>query len=156
LKKSFLRKSAIDCQYVTKTKKYDFRLYQVDSLLLEWKIVCTACLSRSSRSSRSWRERSSGSSCRSSCYRSTCWWERSTSWLHSASHGSNSIRIYVLNIPCTNIIKPAAIIFVSIDIKGYQDLFAALNIKLCQAFSSEDIEDQLLGILLMSLNDKRL
>lgn len=62
----------------------------------------------------------------------------------------------MLNIPCTNIIKPAAIILVSIDIKGYQDLFAALNIKLCQALSSEDIEDQLLGILLMSLNDKRL
>ena len=62
----------------------------------------------------------------------------------------------MLNIPGTNIVEPTAIIFVSVNIEGHQDLFTALNIKLCQAFSSEDIENQLLGILLMSFDDKRL
>ena len=125
---------------------------------LEWEIVSTATCGRSC-CWLSWREWSCSTSCRS-CWlsrlrRSTHWWEWRTR-LHTAHGTSHSVRIYALDVPSTHAVKPATLIFVSIQIKGYQKFLTTLNVELSKTFGTENIEAQLLRILLMSLDYERL
>ena len=97
--------------------------------ILEWEIVRAARLG--SWSCRTcWREWSCGSCCWSCCYWRSCWRERSCSWLHATCHTCYGIGIDVLNIPCTNVVEPTAIILMSINVERYHNLIATLNVEL--------------------------
>ena len=84
-----------------------------------------------------------------------CWWEWSRGpvlccrLLGSERRGSRNglCCLATNNIVCTNLIEPAALPFVSINVKLYGNLFASLNAELLDAVFAEKAEDHLPRIL---------
>ena len=102
------------------------------------------------------------SGCGSGWERSLCAFgrgtERSTTGhgLRPCGTGLGSCRIDVLYIPCTNVVEPAVIILMGVNVKRHRDFLATFDIELSQTVGAEYIEHHLARILLVGLNDKRL
>ena len=71
--------------------------------------------------------------------------------LNTLCSGLCGSRIYTVNFPCSNIIKPASVVFVCINIKTNTELFASLNVELGNVIGTKHTEDALSRIFFMRL-----
>jgi len=109
-------------------------------IALEWQVVGTVALTRSwwERSLRATGSRSSALS-----------WICGRSWLASLS----GIGIDAADIPCTDIVEPTALILVGIYVEADKKLFASLYVELLDFVLTEDVENALAWVLVVSFND---
>ncbi len=70
------------------------------------------------------------------------------------SCGSSRFNVAARHAPCRDVIIPTAIVFTCVNVKRNGQLFAHLNLHLVETVFAENSEHALLGILVMSLDDK--
>jgi len=74
-------------------------------------------------------------------------------WLHAHGCCLCCCRVDALYLPCRDVVEPAAIVFMGVDVEADTQLLATLDVHCSDAIGTKDAETTLTRILLVCLDD---
>ena len=74
-------------------------------------------------------------------------------WLHAHSSCLRCCRVDAVYLPCRDVVEPAAVVFVGVDVEADAQLLATLDVHRSDAVITKDSKTTLTRILLVCLDD---